>query len=303
MMYKKIVCAVLCGVLLMTAAACGGNANSDGDVLPAGTEGPTSGFTADAQTTETVPASDWTTAAKDAAEDAAEEAKTTDAAETTEAEETTEGAKEISLAAGLNSTDVAEVMEYYKLAAAKNQNLKFKKTLTLVSLNGGEGKVAGYVETFEPIAKKAIDKNITDDEPLPGDYKALRPEDWQSAEAVSDGTYTTIRVRVKPQTDGPNGKAFDGPVGRSMTVLPGVQTAVDEMVGVSADFDNGDVSLEYQNPEIVVKVDNRTGAFVQGACSWSYRVHTVLRYLEAKVLAFTVHLVNADGNIDYRVSY
>jgi hypothetical protein len=283
---KRLICAAVSVCLCLSLASCGGKAPYD-PPTPASTTG---ADPAEESTTETVASSEQATA----------EALSTEA-ETTE--ETTEEAAEVRLEDGLNSTDVAEVMAFYKLAAAKNDTPKYKKTLTLVSINGGEGKVADYVHIFEPIAKKAVANNTTTGDVMPGKYSEIRPEDWQSAEAVSDGSYTTIRVRVVPQTDGPNGKSGEGPVGRSMTVLDGVQTAVDEMPGVSADFENGDMEISYVDPRITVKIDNRTGAFVEGACSWSYSVHTTLRYLEAKVLAWTVHLINAGGVVDYAVTY
>lgn len=217
-------------------------------------------------------------------------------------EESTEPA-EITLEAGLNSTDVAEVLAFYKLAAAKNDAKQYTKTLNLLSLDGGEGKVAKYVNVFEPIARKAASKNTVTGDPLPGKYAAIREADWKSASAVSDGNYTTIRVAVAPQTDGANGKAFEGPVGRSMTVLDGVDQAINEMPGVSADFENGEVKIEYQNPTITVKVDNRTGKFVEGACKWTYRVNATMVSLDCKVLAWGVHLQNASGVIDYTISY
>lgn len=217
-------------------------------------------------------------------------------------EESTEPA-EITLEAGLNSTDIAEVLEFYKLAAAKNDVKQYTKTLNLLSLDGGEGKVAKYVNVFEPIAQKAVAKNTVTGDPLPGKYAAIRPEDWKRASAVSDGTYTTIRVEVAPQTDGANGKAFEGPVGRSMTVLDGVDQAINEMPGVSADFAGGEVRIEYRNPTITVKVDNRTGKFVAGSCKWTYRVVATMVSLDCKVLAFNVHLQNAGGVIDYTISY
>ena len=217
-------------------------------------------------------------------------------------EESTEPA-EITLEAGLNSTDVAEVLAFYKLAAAKNDSKQYTKTLNLLSLDGGEGKVAKYVNVFEPIARKAVAKNTVTGDPLPGKYAAIRETDWKSASAVSDGNYTTIRVAVAPQTDGANGKAFEGPVGRSMTVLDGVDQAINEMPGVSADFENGEVKIEYQNPTITVKVDNRTGKFVEGACKWTYRVNATMVSLDCKVLAWSVHLQNASGVIDYTISY
>ena len=204
---------------------------------------------------------------------------------------------------GLNSTDVAEVLAFYQWAASKNDKPQYTKTLELISMDAGSEKINKRIDVFEPIAKKAVAKNSITDDVLPGKYTAIRPSDWQSAQAVSDGTYTTITAHVVPQTDGAYGKEFEGPVGRSMTVLNGVAVAIDEMPGVSADFENGEVRIEYLNPTIRVKIDNRTGAFVPNACTWRYRVHPTLVSLDAKVLVFNVHLQGANGYIDYTMSY
>ncbi len=277
--------ALLCAALLLTGSACG-RADRRTDETTAETTAPVSAADAQSTTKETA----------DADETAETEVSATETTDTTEP-------AEITLEAGLNSTDVREVLEFYQLAAAKNDVRQYTKTLDLISLDGGEGKVAKYVNVFEPIARKAVAKNTVTDDPLPGKYAAILPEDWTSASAESDGTYTTIRVRVAPQTDGAYGKAFEGPVGRSMTVLDGVAQAVNEMTGVSADFDTGKIEIRYLNPTITVKVDNRTGKFVPGTCSWSYRVQTTLYALDCKVLAFNVHLQNAGGVVDYTVRY
>ena len=286
------ICALLCAALVLAISACG---KADTPVTTTAAEPEST-----AETTAAVPTDAESDVATTAAE---EETEAASAAESTEAGESETETTAVSLTAGLESTDVAQVLAFYKLAAAKNDVKQYTKTLNLISLDGGEGKVGSYVSVFEPIAKKAIAKNSTTGEPLPGKYRTIRPEDWQSATATTDGKTTTIRVQVAPQTDGANGREFDGPVGRSMTVLNGVQMAVDEMPGVSADFANGQVSVAYLNPTITVKVDNSTGKFVPGTCKWTYRVHPLLSSLDAKVLAFNVHLQNAEGYIDYTMSY
>lgn len=279
----KIFCAVLCCAAVLAASACG-KAEPSATTEPltmAQLEQPPVSEPEETQTTG---------------------AQTESAVESSTEQEQTEPA-EIRLQDGLNSTDIAEVLAFYKLAAAKNDTNKYTKQLTLVSIDGGEGRVGSMVSYFEPIAQKAVNNNSVTDDPLPGDYKNIRPSDWASATAVSDGTYTTITVKVVPQTDGPNGKLLEGSVGRTMSVLDGVSTAVDEMPGVSADFDNGKVELEYLNPTMQVKIDNRTGAFVKGGCRWHYRVHPTLYSLDAKVIGFKVHLQNATGYVDYTVTY
>lgn len=285
----KRLLALLCAALVLTGAACG-----KAEPEPAATETAATDTVSTTETTTETPAATQTTETEMPV--AADETQT-------ETEEATTEKAEITLEAGLTSTDVEEVLAFYKLAAAKNDVKQYTKTLDLVSLDGGEGKVASHVDVFEPIAKKAVAKNTVTDDPLPGKYATIRPEDWTSATAQSDGRYTTIRVQVAQQTDGARGKAFEGPVGRTMTVLDGVDQAVNEMTGVSADFDNGKVEIAYRDPTFTVKVDNRTGKFVPGTCTWTYRVHAMLYSLDAKVLAFNVHLQNASGVIDYTISY
>ncbi|MDD6061996.1 MAG: hypothetical protein PUB99_05210 [Oscillospiraceae bacterium] len=278
----KIFCAVPCCAAILTASACGKTeapqttAEPQTSVQPVKTSAP-------AQSGE-VPS-----------------AAVTDVEGTSE-EESTQPV-EIHLEDGLNSTDVAQVLAFYKLAAAKNDTNKYTKKLTLVSIDGGEGRIGSLVSYFEPIAQTAVKNNSVTNDPLPGDYKNIRPSDWQSATAVSDGTYTTITVKVVPQTDGADGKLLEGSVGRSMSVLDGIPTAVAAMPGVSADFENGKVELEYLNPTIQVKINNRTGEFVQGGCKWYYRVHPTLYTLDGKVLGMKVHLKNATGYVDYTVTY
>ena len=291
MKQMKRTIALLCAVLLFLAAC--GRTEQPQTTAPAQTE---AAATTEPETEPVVPE----TAAPQQADADLTAADETEASAT---EEASSEKAEITLEAGLNSTDVEEVLTFYKLACAQNDVKQYTKTLDLLSLNGGEGKVASHVDVFEPIAKKAVAKNTVTDDPLPGKYADIRPADWKSATAVSDGTYTTIRVQVAQQTDGARGKAFEGPVGRSMTVLDGVDQAVNEMPGVSADFDSGKVEIAYRNPTITVKVDNRTGKFISGTCKWTYRVEAMLYSLDAKVLAFNVHLQNASGVIDYTVSY
>ena len=89
---------------------------------------------------------------------------------------------------GLNSTDGEEVLAYYQWAAAFNDKNQYAKTLALISMDSGNEKLNKYMEMFEPIAKKAVAKNSVSEQALPGKYKTIRPSDWSSAKAVTDGT-------------------------------------------------------------------------------------------------------------------
>lgn len=212
-------------------------------------------------------------------------------------------AKNITATSGLQSTNKAEVLKYYQLIAKVNEKNTCKTQMQLIDLKGGSGFVGTVISTFKPIAESALKNNSNEWQGIAGDPQKIKVSDWSAATASNDGTYTTLNIKVVSQTDGPNGKTHEGSVGRSMSVLDGVQAAINEMSGVSADFDNGKVSLVYDNAYIKVKVKNSTGAFVKGSCEWHYRVNVNLDDLSVKVLGIPAHLKGAKGIVDYTVTY
>lgn len=211
--------------------------------------------------------------------------------------------KVITATSGLQSSDKAEVLKYYQLVAAKNEKKTYKTTMTLKKLDGGSGAIGSFLSMFEPIAKSALEKNSTESQGVPGEPGMIKVTDWKSATAVNDGTYTTLNIQVVPQTDGPNGKVHEGTVGRSISVLDGVQAAVDQLDGFSADFENGKLALNYKNAYIKVKVKNSTGEFVKGSCEWHHEVNVDIDHLEAKMGAIPLKLQGAKGVVDYKVAY
>lgn len=211
--------------------------------------------------------------------------------------------KEITLAAGLTSTNKEEVLKFYQLAAAKNESKTFHQSMTLEDLQGGKGAVGGLINAFTPIAKKALEKNSNDNQGVPGTPEAIKASDWKSAKAVNDGTYTTLDIRVVDQTDGANGKSNEGPVGRSISVLDGVQRALDDLDGVTADFSNAKFALKYTNAYIKVKIKNSTGEFVKGTGEWHHTVNVEMDNLNVKLAVFNVTLRGATGRVNYLVTY
>ncbi|MBQ7579884.1 MAG: hypothetical protein IJU39_01095 [Clostridia bacterium] len=228
-------------------------------------------------------------------------------------------AKKITLTSGLNSNDVSEVLAYYKLVAKKNAGLKMKKEMSLVSLDVGTLVIDG--ESDSPNREKGLSffkkgANFAlgfagGKAPFPGDPSAIRVDDWASAKAVNDGTYTSVTVRVKTQTDSYNGKEYEGSVGRSMQVLAGFDTALNSINNVkvlkmTADFEHGDVRIEYQNPTIQLKVLNSTGELVKNSCVWSYRTKIYLNRLDGTMKVtkdHTVSIKDSSGAVDYSVKY
>lgn len=238
-----------------------------------------------------------------------EETTAADGEQTTAADNTgskTEAKKTITLTSGLNSTDKNEVFQYYKLVAEHNKKKpgQYITKMTLESLDGGSGAVGSLISAIEPIGKKALAKNSTAGDNIPGTLNTIQVSDWQDAKAVNDGKYTTITINLVPQTDGANGKDNQGTVGRSIGVLDGVQTALDEMGGaVSADFANGKFALKYDHAYIKVVVENATGNLVKGKCIWHHQVNVIMDELTAKVSFISATIKGGKAVIDYSVTY
>ena len=213
--------------------------------------------------------------------------------------------KKITLTGGLSSNNKEEVLEYYKLVSKKNEKLLFQKTLTLVSIDQGKTLNISdkWMERFTSVAKKALAKNTVDNEPYPGKYENIRPSDWQSATAVNDGTYTTLNIKVVPQTDSYDGKIFEGTCGRSMSVLDGIDRALQDMAAFKVDFANTNMKIYYQNPVIKLKVKNATGELVKGGCEWSYRTVVDIQTMDSSFIGISISLKEAGGVVDYSVKY
>ncbi len=213
--------------------------------------------------------------------------------------------KKITVTSGLDSTDKAEVLEYYRMVMDKNEKdgLGHNQALTLEKLDGGSGPVGKFISWFEGVAKKALADNSMSHEGLPGVHDKIRVTDFASAKAVNDGRYTTVTINLVEQTDGAYGKLNEGTVGRSVGVLDGIAVAVAAIKGLEVDFDTGEVYLRYKNPQIVIKVDNKTGSLVKGACSWKYKVHVDIKKLDVSMMGISLTLNGAYGVVDMVCSY
>lgn len=217
----------------------------------------------------------------------------------------TSSGKVITATSGLNSTDKAEVLKYYQLVMEKNEKAgkNHNRTMTLTKLDGGEGGVGTFISMFEPIAKAALADNSSEQKELPGKHDIIKASDWKSAKAVNDGTYTTVTINVIEQTDDSYGKSHEGTVGRSIGVLDGVATALAELDGLEADFQNGKLFLHYKNPKITLKVNNKTGELVKGGCSWGYDVYIDIQELAVKFSFVSLTLKNGEGIVNMTATY
>jgi len=288
---KKILAVAFAALFVLSLAACGSKTPEEPETEPAET-------VADVITEadETAEAAEDTTAAEaDAPTEAA-------ADETQAAAEETQAATEAETEAEKKTPETkAEIVEFYKKAAiASDSTAKGQDKMEMTKLDGGSGLVGGLVSAFEPIAKKALSNNSGTTNGITGGYEKLTEADVANATAKDDGKYTTIHIDLKNQTDGMNGKSNEGSVGHGVSVLDGVQKAIDELNGVDVDTSEGSIKLQYHNAYIDAKIDNATGKIVSG--KWHHTVDILINNVKVKIGIISATLKDAIGQVEYTVT-
>ncbi len=299
---KKILAVLLAFAMLFAFASCGGkdtdeSTTSTTEDIFAGLEDTTAAddttVAADATTAEgeTTVADESTTAAGETTTAAADES-------TTAAGETTTKAS-----AGLNSTDAAEIVEYYKAAVKKTGRVTDTKKMWLAEDITGEGSVGNLLKTLQPLVKGVIEsQGGTKERDLPGsDENVARIQAGDVAKAVAsskDGK-TTIAIQLKDQVDGPDGNGkTDGPVARGIGTLKGIEEALDKVSGeISRGRDT--VKLTYKNATIKVVVDEKTGKIIEG--SWKYDINIDAADADLKILGFNLDAKNLHTVIGFSI--
>lgn len=281
---KKILAVLLALTMVFAFAACGGK-----------TEEPTEADST-APAVEESSAAEESSVPEESSVDASEAESTEAATEAESSEAATEATK------GLNSEDAAAVVAYYNEAvkASKDNAPKGKQTMKLIdgSLDG-DGAVGAILKILEPAAVKALDKNSTSTDYIPGNETDVLVSDVSSATAVSKNGVTTINLKLKTQTDGSDGDAHNGgPVARGVGTLGSIDGALKEL-GAELVSGRDTVKLTYNNAYVTVKVDEETGKIIGG--TWHYLVNIFIGEAKAK-LGISLTLKNFKGQIDYTVA-
>ena len=296
MSLKKILAATLAAVLALSMAACGAKEEAE-TTAPAADD---TTIAAEAETfTEAVEITEESTDAAEEATEAATEAQ----AETEAAAEVTEAATEAETEAEKKvPTTKEEIVEFYKNAATETDKgtVKTNSKMKLEALDGGGGAIGAFVNVFKPAVESALEKNSTPSDHITGGYKNLTADDVASATAVDDGKYTEVTINLKEQTDGFTADSKSGHVGHGVTVLGNVQSAIDEINGLSAEVGDGTVQLRYNGAYIKAKIDNETGKIVSG--TWFYRVNILIDNVKMKLGIFTVTPKNMTGVVSNTVT-
>ena len=292
---KKVFAVCLASLMALSFAACGAKEKEPDVTEPVVTEAVIEGETLAPEDVVTEAAEevteDATEAAPEETEAAAEEAEETEAP----AEETTEEAKK-------TPETKEEIVEFYKAAAAASDKagVNTSNVMKLESLEGGSGAVGAFVNLLEPIVKSTLERNSSSDNHITGGYQKLTADDVASATAKDDGKYTTITINLKEQTDGMNGKSKEGHVGHGISVLDGMQQAVDQLNGLDVDASGGTLAIRYNNAKINVKIDNETGKIVSG--TWSYKANVTIDNVKGKIGIISVTLKGASAVISQTIT-
>ena len=264
---KKLLAVLLAFAMCFALVACGGNTEDESTTTT--TEDIFAGMSDDttaAAEDESVPAAEDSTAAA--------EESTASGEETTVAGETTVAATTAAASAGLNSTDTAEIVEFYKAAVKKTGRVTDTKKMWLAADITGDGFIGAALGILQPIIESVLaDQGGTKERDLPGsdeNIARITAADVAKAQATSKDGKTTIAIQLKDQVDGPeaNGKT-DGPVARGIGTLEGLDSALDAL-GATISEGRETVKLTYKNATIKVVVDEKTGKIVDG--SWKYDI-------------------------------
>lgn len=266
---KKLLAVLLAFAMCFALVACGGNTEDESTTTT--TEDIFAGMsdeTTVAAEDESAPAAEDSTAAAEESTDAVAETSVADES-TTAAVATTAVAS-----AGLNSTDTAEIVEYYKAAVKKTNRVTDTKKMWLAADITGDGFIGAALGVLQPIIESVLDgQGGTKERDLPGsdgNIARITAADVAKAQATSKDGKTTIAIQLKDQVDGPeaNGKT-DGPVARGIGTLEGLDSALDAL-GATISEGRETVKLTYKNATIKVVVDEKTGKIVSG--SWKYDI-------------------------------
>ena len=285
----KILAAVMAAVLALSLTACGSKPAEESTTL-AETEAQAVTELSTVEMAEESATAEPET--QEAPSEAADETKA-------EAAETTEAATEEE-----NKTPEtkAEIIDFYKKAAAETDKsgINAQTKMTMEALNGGDGAAGSLINLFKPIAQSALEKNSSTTSHVPGGYTKLVEGDVASATAKDDGKYTTVHMTLNQQVDGMNGKSDEGHVGHAVSVLPGLQSALDELKGLDLDTSEGKVTLTYRDAYVDAKIDNATGKIVSG--TWHFKVDILISNCKAKIGIVSAPLNNTTGTVEYTIS-
>ncbi len=296
MKIKRLLALITALALVLSFAACKNNGNDEETTTnPAGE-------TVVADTDETVASSDSQTDSTEADSEPQTNEEGSTVESSTTSEETTSSNSPKPTQKGLNSTNIKEVVAFYKAAAKKTGSIDAKQTMTLqyIDCRPRNKAEALFIDAFEGIAKAALKANSVERTDVPGNDQAIESSDITSANAVISGNYTIVTLHAKNQEDNQYTKDSGiGPVGHTVGTLGDVTLALNEIPAVKVDYSKGSIVINYTNAKVVAKIDNNTGKIVSG--TWSYTANAMVRNLMVVFAGIDIDVVRMGGAVDFVV--
>ncbi len=198
-----------------------------------------------------------------------------------------------------------QIIKYYKYAAAKSSSVTSKKTMEMkeLTVNGGDGVLATFVDMATPLLKDALADNSTEFMGITGGYGKLEPSDVQTAKAYKSGNYTIIEMTLVEQVDGAHGQEKEGTVGHGISVVGDLAIVEENLPMFDIDFENADIKIRYSNPTIKVKINNQTHQIEKGTWSYDVKVDIANLFIQnKKIAAFKADIKSGNGEVTFKVT-
>lgn len=253
-MLKKIICILLCAVMIFSFAACKDNTDTDtpadeNTTLSDVSDETVDNTSADTQTTTTASPSDID----------GSQTTSTSATDTSVSDSPAEWTK-------------AMIIEVYKKAATKsNPTAKSEQVITLTKISVNNGEHQGVMDFITPIMSKLLSNNSKETDGITGGYANLVESDVASAKAYKNGSALVIEMQMHKQTSGPNEDAKSGSVGHAITAVGDISVVTKQLkdLGVPLELNDNQTRIHYTNPTLKVVIDPN-GNIVNG--TWQYTV-------------------------------
>ena len=200
----------------------------------------------------------------------------------------------------IDVTDIAGIVTLYNNAVIRTNNgekLDGQKSILLDGDITGDNFLGAVLKVAMPIIESTLKKSSGTQDNIPGKGK-LKPEDVSSASATSKDGVTTINIKLKNQTDGPNADGENGgPVSRGMGTLGNIEIALDAL-GATISEGKENISLLYNDASITCYINEDSGIIVGG--EWHCKVNVFIS--EAKInLGVAINAKNLKATINWDV--
>ena len=196
-------------------------------------------------------------------------------------------------------SDPELVLSLYNAARkATNPAPKGNQTMILIGEITTDNSIGVLEGPLTSAANSALSKNTRKTDWIPAaDHADIKPEDVTYAKATIKDGVTTVELKFKDQTDGPNGNPYNGgPVARGIGTLGNIDRALNEL---GAEISEGKDTVKLTYTDAYLKATVKDGKITGG--TWHYRVNILVGNAKAKLSILSANLRNLKATVDYKV--